>query len=319
MLYSIIVPVYNRPEEIKELLESLTVQEYTHFEVIIVEDGSTETCKSKVDSFSNQLDITYYFIPNGGQGFARNHGMERASGDYFVLFDSDCIIPPEYLKVLNEALTDRSLDAHGGPDAARDDFSRIQKAINYSMTSFLTTGGIRGKKKDRSKYQARGYNMGLSKAAFEESKGFVDPNRGEDIELSIRLKKMGFKLELVEEAYVYHKRRNTLKSFFRQSYSFGQNRVNISRYHPGAIKFVHMLPALFFIYSLSVIPYSILKQPYSEFLVGVLLLWLLFIFIHATFTTRSLVTGMLSVVTSFGQLNAYGFGLISEWTKDKFR
>lgn len=319
MLYSIIVPVYNRPEEIKELLESLTAQEFTQFEVIIVEDGSTETCKTEVDPFTSQLDITYYFIPNGGQGFARNYGMERAKGNYFVLFDSDCIIPPEYLKILNEAVNERSLDAHGGPDDARSDFSKIQKAINYSMTSFLTTGGIRGNKKDRSKYQARGYNMGLSKAAFETSKGFVDPNQGEDIELSIRLKKMGFKLELVEEAYVYHKRRNTLKSFFRQSYSFGQNRVNISRYHPGAIKPVHMLPALFFIYTLSVIPYALLQLPYSEFLIAILLLWLLFILIHATFTTRSIVTGVLSVVTSFGQLNAYGFGLISEWVKNKFR
>lgn len=317
MNFSIVVPVYNRPKEIAELLASLTRQEYTNFEVIIVEDGSTETCKSEVEAFSEQLNIRYFFIPNEGQGFARNYGMKHANGDYFVLFDSDCIIPPEYLRVLHDAITERSLDAHGGPDTAMEDFSSIQQAINYSMTSILTTGGIRGKIKDRSNYQARGYNMGLSKAAFELSGGFVDPNKGEDIELSIRLKKLGLKLELVEEAYVYHKRRNTLLSFFKQSYSFGQNRVNVSRYHPGAIKAVHLLPSLFLAYTLFVILYSLLGQPYNELVLGSLILWFILIFGHATWTTRSPWIGFLSLITSFGQLNAYGIGLISEWIKEK--
>lgn len=317
MKFSIVVPVYNRPNEIEELLESLTRQEYTHIEVIIVEDGSTKTCKSEVEAFSEKLNITYYSIPNGGQGFARNYGMERATGDYFILFDSDCIIPPEYLKVLKDAIIERSLDAHGGPDAAMEDFSLIQQAINYSMTSVLTTGGIRGKTKNRSAYQARGYNMGLSKAAFEASEGFVDPNKGEDIELSIRLKKLGFKLELVEEAFVYHKRRNTLGSFFKQSFSFGQNRVNVSRYHPGAIKLVHLLPSLFLVYTLFVVFYSVLSQPHSEIVISSLLLWLSLILVHAFLITKSLPVAWLAVITSFGQLNAYGFGLLTEWIKDK--
>lgn len=317
MKFSIVVPVYNRPKEIEELLESLTRQEYTNFEVIIVEDGSTKTCKSEVEAYNEKLNISYYFIPNGGQGFARNYGMKRATGDYFVLFDSDCIIPPEYLKVLNSAIRERSLDAHGGPDAAMEDFSLIQQAINYSMTSILTTGGIRGKTKDRSAYQARGYNMGLSKTAFETSGGFADPNKGEDIELSIRLKKMGFKLELVEEAYVYHKRRNTLFSFFKQSYSFGQNRVNVSRYHPGAIKAVHRLPSLFLAYTLFVIFYAALDQPYNEIFISGLLIWASIILGHSFVITRSLPVAWLAVITSFGQLNAYGLGLITEGIKAK--
>lgn len=318
MKFSIVVPVYNRPKEIEELLQSLSQQEYTDFEVVIVEDGSTENCKDEVQAFEDRLKISYEYIPNGGQGFARNHGMKMATGDYFVLFDSDCIIPPEYLKLLKEAIENRSLDAHGGPDAARDDFSLLQRAINYSMTSILTTGGIRGKTKDPSSYQARGYNMGLSRAAFEETKGFIDPNKGEDIELSIRLKKKGFKLELVQEAFVYHKRRNTLFNFLKQGYSFGQNRVNVSRYHPEAIKAVHTLPSLFLIYTLFVITYAFLDQPYSLVGIYTLLFWFLMILIHAAITTKSLPVALLAGITSFGQLNAYGLGLLSEKLKSKF-
>ncbi|MEX0723680.1 MAG: glycosyltransferase [Gracilimonas sp.] len=318
MFFSIVVPVYNRPKEINELLDSLTRQRFTNFEVIIVEDGSSEKCESVVESFDQLLNITYYFIPNGGQGFARNFGMERATGDYFVLFDSDCIIPHEYLSILSTAIKERSLDAHGGPDAAKEDFSNLQHAINYSMTSVLTTGGIRGKTKDRSNYQARGYNMGLSRKAFEVTEGFIDPNKGEDIELSMRIKKSGFKLELVEEAYVYHKRRNTLFSFFKQSFSFGQNRVNVSRYHSNAIKAVHLLPSLFLLYSLFVLIYASFAQPYSQLLIGSIILWMVLVLIHASWTTRSLPVGLLSVISSFGQLNAYGLGLISEYIKDKF-
>jgi glycosyltransferase involved in cell wall biosynthesis len=315
MKFSIIVPVYNRPKEIKELLRSLNRQEYTDFEIIIVEDGSTETCKNEVEAFTKQLSITYYFIPNGGQGFARNYGMKRAKGEYFVLFDSDCIIPPEYLRKLKNAIDERSLDAHGGPDAATKDFSLIQQAINYSMTSMLTTGGIRGKTKDHSSYQARGYNMGLSRLAFEASEGFIDPNKGEDIELSIRLKKLGFKLELVEEAFVYHKRRNTLFSFFKQSFSFGQNRVNVSRYHPEAIKAVHILPSLFLGYNIFVLLCIVLNLPYHEIFLSVLLLWFTIILVHAFLKTKSLLVAGLAVITSFGQLNAYGMGLITEKIK----
>jgi glycosyltransferase involved in cell wall biosynthesis len=317
MKFSVIVPVYNRPEEIAELLQSLSLQEVKPLEVIIVEDGSTQKCEYIIEAFLGQLEIRYFFIENIGQGFARNFGMSKAKGDFFVLFDSDCIIPKHYFSVLEKAILKRKLDAFGGPDAAGKDFSPIQKAMNYSMTSVLTTGGIRGKLKDVSKYQARGYNMGLSKEAFHQSKGFVDPNRGEDIELSLRLKKLGFRLELIEEAYVYHKRKNTLASFFKQSYSFGQNRINISRFHADAIKIVHLLPLFFLLFWFCLL-LGLFVFPDSALIIsGIVLLgiWKISILVHSTLINNSLIVGVLSVITSFGQLSAYGLGLLSESVK----
>lgn len=317
MFFSIIIPVYNRPTEIKELLESLQKQTFRDFEVVIVEDGSLLTCSDIVQQYGQYMKVQYYFIENRGQGLARNYGMERANGDYFVLFDSDCIIPPQYLEVLKKAITNRKLDAHGGPDAADKDFSSFQKAINYSMTSFLTTGGIRGKMKDPSKYQARGYNMGLSNKAFKSTKGFIDPNRAEDIELSIRLKKLGFKLELVEEAYVYHKRRNTWESFLAQSFSFGQNRVHVSRFHPEAIKLVHWMPSFFLIGWVLTLLFFIMGI--SLFTWGFILyvIWILLIFLDSSIKEKSFAVGALAVCTSFGQLSAYGLGLITAFIRKK--
>lgn len=327
MVFSVIIPVYNRPDEIRELLQSLTTQTFTDFEVIIVDDGSDNPCKLVAESFREELQVRYFWIENIAQGFARNFGMNLAKGDYFVLFDSDCIIPSQYFEVLNKAIKTRKLDAHGGPDAAEEGFSNFQKAINYSMTSVLTTGGIRGKLKDPTKYQARGFNMGLSKKAFEVTKGFVDPNRGEDIELSMRLKKAGFRLELVEEAFVYHKRKNTWGSFFRQSYSFGQNRINVSRYHRDAVKLVHLMPAGFLLGWIMVIglflasrfsflgSFQILLFQSIAVVYG---LWILAVFVHSTFINKSPWVGFLSIFTAFGQLSSYGAGLITEWVKKVF-
>jgi glycosyltransferase involved in cell wall biosynthesis len=310
MFFTVIIPVYNRPLEIQELLESLTHQSYKNFEVIIVEDGSIFTCEDIIPLFNEKLNITYYFIENIGQGFVRNFGMEKAKGDYFVLFDSDCIIPPDYFSILNAAIKHRNLDAHGGPDDAAHGFSNFQKAINFSMTSVLTTGGIRGKLKDRTKYQARGYNMGLSRKAFEVTKGFVDPNKGEDIELSIRLKKLGFRLELVEEAFVYHKRKNTFRSFLRQSFSFGQNRVNVSRYHPDALQLVHFLPVFFLLGWLFGVALFLKASPISFWILLFYQIWVLLVFFDSLNKYRSLVVGILAIFTSFGQLTFYGAGLI---------
>jgi cellulose synthase/poly-beta-1,6-N-acetylglucosamine synthase-like glycosyltransferase len=298
--------------EIKELLESLISQTYKNFEIIIVEDGSLFTCEDILGEFKSVLDLSYFFVENMGQGLARNYGMNLAKGDYFVLFDSDCIIPPKYLEVLFSALISRNLDAHGGPDAADQDFSPFQKAINYSMTSFLTTGGIRGQLKDPAKYQARGYNMGLSKLAFKKSGGFLDPNRAEDIELSIRLKKLGFKLELIEEAYVYHKRKNTWKSFFRQSFSFGENRINVSRFHPEAVKLIHMMPSFFLLGWMIVFISCFLVKPFCLLLGAVYILWMLLVFLDSTFQNHSIWVGILSIFTSFFQLSLYGAGMILE-------
>jgi len=319
MLFSVIIPVYNRPLEIKELLKSLTLQTYKNFEVIIVEDGSLFTCEDVLAQFESGLNIRYFFVENMGQGFARNFGMSHAKGDYFVLFDSDCIIPTQYFEILSTAIISRNLDAHGGPDAADQNFSPFQKAINYSMTSLLTTGGIRGKLKDPATYQARGYNMGLSKLAFKKSGGFKDPNKAEDIELSIRLKKMGFRLELIEEAFVYHKRKNTWKSFFKQSFSFGENRINVSRFHPDAVKFIHLMPSAFFLgWMITLFSYFVFK-PLSLLGGAVYALWMFLVLLEATLNNRSIWVGILSVFTSFSQLSLYGAGMITEGIRKRIK
>ena len=319
MFFSCIIPVYNRPGELKDLLSSLLSQTYTQFEVVVVEDGSTLRCDEIVTSFSEDLSIRYFYQENTGQGFARNFGMQQAKGDFFVILDSDVLLPPTYFERLQEAIQSRSLDAFGGPDAAAADFSPLQKAMDFAMTSFWTTGGIRGKLKNPAAYQARGFNMGVSRAVFDRLGGFVDPNRGEDIEWSIRIKKAGFRLELVSEAFVYHKRKNTLWSFAKQGFSFGRNRVNVSRFHPEAIKLVHALPSFFllFLISLAVNLLFIHLLPIPHLLI--LGVWASLVLAQSTWQYRSPLVGILALCTSLIQLSGYGMGLLLElaikWTK----
>jgi len=312
MFFSCIIPVYNRPGELQELLRSLLTQTYAQFEVIVVEDGSTLRCDEVVTSFSQDLSIRYFYQENTGQGFARNFGMQQAKGDFFVILDSDVILPSSYFEALQKAIASRSLDAFGGPDAAASDFSPLQKAMDFAMTSFWTTGGIRGKLKNPAAYQARGFNMGVSRAVFDRLGGFVDPNRGEDIEWSIRIKKAGFRLELVSEAFVYHKRKNTLWSFAKQAFSFGRNRVNVSRFHPEAIKLVHALPSLFLLFLISIgVNLIFLKF----MLIPQLLIfwaWALLVINQAYWKYRSLLVGHLALLTSLVQLCGYGSGLLVE-------
>ncbi len=319
MFFSCIIPVYNRPDELKDLLNSLLQQSHQSFEVLVVEDGSTLRCKEVVDAFADQLTIHYFFQENTGQGFARNFGMQQAKGDFFVILDSDVLLPPTYFEVLEKAIATRSLDAFGGPDAAATDFSTLQKAMDFAMTSFWTTGGIRGKLKNPAAYQARGFNMGVSRAVFARLGGFVDPNRGEDIEWSIRIKKAGFRLELVSEAFVYHKRKNTLWSFAKQGFSFGRNRVNVSRFHPEAIKLVHALPSLFLLFLISLGVNLIFVQLLLIPQLLMLGIWATLVLIQATMQYRSPLVGVMSLVTSLVQLSGYGLGLLWElvvkWTK----
>ncbi|MFC3415839.1 glycosyltransferase [Algoriphagus hitonicola] len=310
MFFSVIIPVYNRPKDLKELLQSLTRQAYKNFEVIVIEDGSQHTAESVCGKFYQELQLTYKFQENQGQGFARNHGMKLATGEFFIILDSDVILPPEYLDNLNRILTKRKLDAFGGPDAASEDFSNMQKAMDFAMTSFWTTGGIRGKMKDKSNYQARGFNMGFSRHVFEKIGGFIDPNRGEDIELSMRIKKAGFKLELIPEAFVYHKRKNTWSSFARQAYSFGQNRVNVSRFHPEAIQSVHFLPTFFLAYLLLGILSLGFNLTFAWLFWLGLFVWTLLVFISASWLHRSILVGFLALICSFTQLVGYGSGLL---------
>lgn len=312
MFFSCIIPVYNRPGELQELLRSLLSQSYTQFEVIVVEDGSTLRCDEVVTSFSQDLSIRYFYQENTGQGFARNFGMQQAKGDFFVILDSDVILPSSYFEALEKAIAARSLDAFGGPDAAASDFSPLQKAMDFAMTSFWTTGGIRGKLKNPAAYQARGFNMGVSREVFARLGGFVDPNRGEDIEWSLRIKKAGFRLELVSEAFVYHKRKNTLWSFAKQAFSFGQNRVNVSRFHPEAIKLVHALPSLFLLFLISIGVNLI----FLKFMLFPQLLifwaWALLVINQAYWKYGSLLVGHLALLTSLVQLCGYGAGLLVE-------
>lgn len=310
--YSVVVPVYNRPQEVEELLDSLTRQSFTNFEVLIIEDGSNHKCDEVVKAYKSKLNIHYYFKENSGQGFTRNYGFEKANGDYFIVFDSDCIIPENYFKAVDDFLTSNQVDAFGGPDMAHPDFNNLQKAISYSMTSPLTTGGIRGNKKHLGKFHPRSFNMGISKEVFEKTRGYKITRMGEDIEFSIRIQKEGFRSELIHNAFVYHKRRTSLKQFYKQLHFFGRARVNVNRFWPGEIRLVHLLP-LFFV--LAVFGWLISGFISLDiFKIGAILLavYYLIIFWHSSLKNHNLQVGTLSMATAFIQLFAYGMGIISE-------
>lgn len=311
--YSIIIPVYNRPDEIDELLQSLTEQSYTNFEVLIIEDGSSQKCDKVVDKYRDRINIQYHFKTNSGQGYSRNYGYERAKGDYFIVFDSDCLIPAHYLEAVEKRLNGEYLDAFGGPDKADSSFTIIQKAINQSMTSLFTTGGIRGRKKHAGTYHPRSFNMGISKEVFNKTGGYNLPKKGEDIDFSIRIIKAGFKVGLIEEAYVYHKRRTSLVQFYNQLHFFGRARVNVNRLHPGELKLIHLFPLVFVIgllISLILIP---LMPELGRLGLSVYLLYFLMIFVEGTLRNRSIVVGVISVFSSIVQLVAYAMGMAQEF------
>lgn len=314
--YSVIVPVFNRPEEVRELLESLKGNNFPIYEILIIEDGSDKDCKHIVEGFSDILPVKYFFKENSGQGFSRNFGFEKALGDYFVVFDSDCIIPPNYFQVVDDYLSKEKLDAFGGPDKAAPDFTPIQKAISYSMTSPFTTGGIRGRKKRiGGEFHPRSFNMGISRQIFEKTKGYIITRMGEDIEFSIRIIRNGFKTGLIPEAFVYHKRRTNFKAFFKQLHFFGRARINVSRFFPEELKVVHRLPAYFvvgLIFYLSTLFFSPQLFRLGSYLLG---FFVLIIFIDSTIKNKSVLIGFLSIVASFVQLTGYGIGMIQESLK----
>ena len=310
--YSIVIPVYNRPDEIDELLESLTRQTYKNFEVIVVEDGSANKCDQVVEKYVHDLDITYCYKENAGQGFARNYGYERSKGDYFIVFDSDCILPNEYLDRVNTSLDNNFLDAYGGPDKDHDSFTITQKAISYSYTSWLTTGGIRGKKNAIGGFTPRSFNMGISRKVFETTGGYIIPFKGEDIEFSTRIKKLGFKIGLIEEAFVYHKRRTSWIKFFKQLHFFGTARINVARFFPDQLKLIHFSPAVFTLGWIITVIMWFVFPPLAKIFTSVYLTYFLLLFIDAIFKTRNLVIAVLGVWAAFIQLTAYGLGFIQE-------
>jgi glycosyltransferase involved in cell wall biosynthesis len=316
--FSIIIPVYNRPDEVDELLDSLTKQSQIPFEILIIEDGSSIKCDEIVRKYENSLPIRYLFKENSGQGFSRNYGFEQATGDYFIVFDSDCIIPEDYFRTVEEHLNKTNLDAYGGPDAARDDFTSIQKAISYSMTSPLTTGGIRGRKKHAGQFHPRSFNLGMSREVFESTKGYRITRMGEDIELSIRIIESGFKTGLIKEAFVYHKRRTSFSQFFKQLRFFGRARINVSRFYPKEIKLIHLLPLFFLLGEFSWIVWSFFD--YRIFILGLAgnVLFSFLNFVFSLFQFRNLWVSLLSIIASYIQLLSYGTGLLTEGVRKIF-
>ena len=328
MKYSIIVPVFNRPDEVDELLESLLSQEEKDFEVIIVEDGSQVPCKKVCDKYADRLDLHYYYKDNSGPGQSRNYGAERAKGDYLLILDSDVVLPKGYIRAVSEELNREPADAFGGPDCAHESFTDTQKAISYSMTSFFTTGGIRGGKKKLDKFYPRSFNMGIRRDVYQELGGFSKMRFGEDIDFSIRIFKAGKRCRLFPEAWVWHKRRTDFRKFWKQVYNSGIARINLYKKYPDSLKLVHLLPMVFtvgttcllllILSGLFLLCIPILNIIGSLFvMIGLipLLLYSIIICVDSTMQNNSLKIGLLSIAAAFIQLTGYGCGFISAWWK----
>lgn len=329
IFFSLIIPLYNRPQEVDELLDSLTRQTYKRFEVLVIEDGSVRDARGIVEGYRDRLDVHYYVKPNEGQGFTRNFGFERAQGDYFVIFDSDCLVPSDYLTIVAAYLQKTPLDAYGGPDAAHETFTPIQQAISYSMTSPFTTGGIRGNKKHIGTFHPRSFNMGVSRKVWEQIGGFKLTRLGEDIEYSIRIQASGFKIGLIPEAVVYHKRRTDFRQFFKQLHFFGRARINIYKHFPKELKLVHFFPAVFvclLCISLLLNGCFFWETPASRgYILNLAMLsdvfivvYTFLIFFHSWIKTRRLRVAALSVVAAYVQLIAYGLGFMQDLWKRVF-
>lgn len=313
MLFSLIIPVYNRPDEVDELLESLSQQDYIeNFEVVIVEDGSSLRCDDVVRKYAGKLHLSYCYKENSGPGDSRNYGMKKANGDYFIIFDSDCIIPKQYLSEVDKALKQNYVDCFGGPDKALDSFSDIQKAINFAMTSFLTTGGIRGGSEKIDKFQPRSFNMGMSRKAFDASKGFGNIHPGEDPDLSIRLWNLGFETKLFTKAFVYHKRRIDWDKFSVQVNKFGKARPILNSWYPQYNKLTFFFPTVFIIGFFLSIVLLLFNQ---DTLLQLYILYFLVLFLVSTYQNKSLKIGYLSLIAVWKQFYGYGLGFLKSYIK----
>ncbi len=324
MKYSVIVPVYNRPNECEELLESLTHQTQRDFEVIIVEDGSSVPCREVVERYADKLAVHYYDKPNSGPGQTRNYGVERANGEYVIILDSDVVLPEGYFAAIDAELAANPCDAFGGPDRAHESFSTTQKAINYAMTSFFTTGGIRGGKAKLDKFYPRSFNMGVRREVYQALEGFSAMRFGEDIDFSTRIFKSGYRCRLFPEAWVYHKRRTDLKKFFKQVHNSGIARIHLSHRHPGTHKLVHLLPAVFtlgvaFLLVLALLSLCFGCEIGTLVSLSPLLLFALLIGVDATRQSCSLAVGITAIAAAFVQLTGYGTGYLSAWWRCNVR
>jgi glycosyltransferase involved in cell wall biosynthesis len=308
---SIIIPVFNRPQELEELRESRVRQSDKNFGVIVVDDGSTEKSDMVVSQFMEKLWVRYFYKENTGPGQSRNYGCSQSNANFFVFFDSDCLIPEDYFKSLRKEIG--QVQAYGGPDRAHQSFSAIQKAISYAMTSIITTGGIRGGKKSVEKFHPRSFNMGYSREVYEKTGGFSNLRFGEDIDLSIRIFDFGFKTRLIPECFVYHKRRTDFRKFFKQVFNSGIARVNLYKRHPASLKLLHFFPASFVTYQILSIPHAAYHQ--ELWVLWPTIIYLLVILLHAAFTTGNLWVGVLSVWASVVQLTGYGLGFMKGFIK----
>lgn len=306
--FSFIIPVYNRPNEIEELLQSFSKLKFSgDYEIVIVEDGSTDSSELVVKNYNSLLNISYYFKENSGPGDSRNFGMEKAKGNYFIILDSDCILPEQYLNEVIRNLKHNYVDCFGGPDAAHASFSNLQKAINFSMTSFITTGGIRGNKKSVNKFQPRSFNMGLSKKAFQSTGGFGRVHPGEDPDLSIRLWDLGFETAFFESAYVYHKRRISWSKFYTQVNKFGMVRPILNKWHPQTKKITYWFPTLFVLSIVFSIIISFLEIMLPLYFI---LAYYLLAFSLALVKTKNIVVAFQSLIAITIQFFGYGIGFL---------
>jgi glycosyltransferase involved in cell wall biosynthesis len=331
--YSIIVPVFNRPDEVDELLESLCGQTFKDFEIIIVEDGSSNPCKDVCEKYADILDLHYYAKDNGGPGQSRNYGAEHANGEWLIVLDSDVVLPEGYLEATDKSLTSYlspftpEIAAWGGPDAAHDSFTLVQKAISYSMTSFFTTGGIRGGKTKLDKFFPRSFNMGIRREVYQRLEGFSKMRFGEDIDFSYRIVEAGYKTRLLPDSWVWHKRRTDFRKFFRQVYNSGIARINLEKRHPGSLKLVHLLPTVFTVGVIGLILVSAVGRVLMHYVNRDQFYWMCFapwipillysvvIFMDSSVKNKSLKVGLLSVPAAFTQLMGYGLGFIESWWK----
>ncbi len=317
MKYSFIIPVFNRPDEVDELLESLTHQTLRDFEVVVVEDGSDVPCRDVVERYADRLQVHYYAKPNSGPGQTRNYGVDRAEGDYVLILDSDVVLPEGYLQAVDHELAATPCDAFGGPDRAHASFSKMQKAINYAMTSFFTTGGIRGGKKKMDKFYPRSFNMGVRRTVYHELGGFSAMRFGEDIDFSTRLIRSGHVSRLFQSAWVWHKRRTDLRKFFKQVHNSGIARIHLTKRHPGTLKAVHMLPAVFTLgcalLVVLAVAAALLGCPHWWALLLPFVLFALIIGVDATRSECSVGVGWRAVAAAYVQLTGYGSGFLRAW------
>jgi glycosyltransferase involved in cell wall biosynthesis len=314
--FSVIIPVYNRPQELDELLSCLQQQDFKDFEVIIIEDGSEISSENIVKSHQSELNISYYVKENGGQGFARNYAFERAKGNFFIILDSDALIEPDYLSVVNRGIKEGHLDLFGGPDKDHPSFSPIQKAISFSMTSVFTTGGIRGKAKNMGgQFHPRSFNMGISRKVWEATKGFKITRMGEDIEFSIRCISLGFTSGLLPKAYIYHKRRTSFSQFYKQLHFFGRARINIGRFYPKELKWVHFFPLAYLIFFWNTVLLNIIDVNLGIYFSGILASYWVLLLIDGLISTKNIQVACLGLIAANIQLLAYGQGFLEEGLK----